>query len=132
MSNDAGLPELLDQLLVPGMRTRYRVRREIRDRPKNRVLAALKTWADATTIRWRSMRSDVDFKRVFFAMSFGAHMLKRHSWAPMISVPDPAAVQRSSMKWTEPRNAQENTDRIDSMTRQSRRLRLESGSRIEF
>ncbi|MCM2372579.1 PVC-type heme-binding CxxCH protein [Aporhodopirellula aestuarii] len=36
--------ELLDQLLVPELRTRYRVRREIRKRDKTDVFAAVTTW----------------------------------------------------------------------------------------
>jgi putative heme-binding domain-containing protein len=36
--------ELLDQLLVPELRTRYRVRRELRDRPQGEVFAAIVDW----------------------------------------------------------------------------------------
>ncbi len=36
--------ELLKQLEVPELRTRYRVRRELRERPKSEKVAALKSW----------------------------------------------------------------------------------------
>ena len=36
--------ELLEQLLVPELRTRYRVRRVLRDRPKQAVFAAIDQW----------------------------------------------------------------------------------------
>ncbi|WP_182867288.1 PVC-type heme-binding CxxCH protein [Stieleria mannarensis] len=36
--------ELLDQLLVPELRTRYRVRRVLRDRPQPQVFAAIADW----------------------------------------------------------------------------------------
>ncbi|WP_406699284.1 PVC-type heme-binding CxxCH protein [Singulisphaera sp. Ch08] len=38
------VPELLDQLRQYEWRTRYRARRELRDRPSNEVVAAVKTW----------------------------------------------------------------------------------------
>ncbi|TWU46259.1 GDSL-like Lipase/Acylhydrolase [Rubripirellula tenax] len=38
--------QLLDELLVPELRTRYRVRREIRLRPKAEVFAAVDRWID--------------------------------------------------------------------------------------
>lgn len=38
------IPELLDQLMSYELRTRYRARRELRDRPKQEVLGALATW----------------------------------------------------------------------------------------
>ncbi len=40
--------ELLDSLLVPELRTRYRVRREIRERSKEDVFAAVREWIDDT------------------------------------------------------------------------------------
>ncbi|MCS7471292.1 GDSL-type esterase/lipase family protein [Stieleria sp. ICT_E10.1] len=36
--------ELLDQLLVPELRTRYRVRRVLRDRPQDKVFRAIANW----------------------------------------------------------------------------------------
>jgi len=39
------VPEILDQLKEYEPRTRYRARRELRDRPRAEVLAATKTWA---------------------------------------------------------------------------------------
>jgi len=82
--------ELLDQLLVPELRTRYRVRREIRDRPKNEVLAALKTWADATNDPLRLCEAmwiqesfrDVDpalLKRIMGADDFRARSAAVHT-----------------------------------------------------
>ncbi|WP_145420822.1 PVC-type heme-binding CxxCH protein [Planctomycetes bacterium K23_9] len=44
---DKSIPELLDQLNVYELRTRYRVRRELRDRPKAGVYAALNKWIAA-------------------------------------------------------------------------------------
>jgi len=41
------VPELLDQLSQYEWRTRYRVRRELRDRPESEVLAAVNTWLAA-------------------------------------------------------------------------------------
>ena len=38
------VPELLDQLSQYEWRTRYRVRRELRDRPEAEVIAAIRTW----------------------------------------------------------------------------------------
>jgi putative heme-binding domain-containing protein len=40
--------ELLDELLVPELRTRYRVRRVLRERPKTEVYAALAQWLGAS------------------------------------------------------------------------------------
>ncbi|QDT04630.1 F5/8 type C domain protein [Rubripirellula lacrimiformis] len=40
------VPELLDQLLVPELRTRYRVRRELRLRDKAEVLTAINAWIE--------------------------------------------------------------------------------------
>ncbi len=42
--DDASVNELLDELLVPELRTRYRVRRELRTREKAEVFAALESW----------------------------------------------------------------------------------------
>ena len=41
---EKSLPQLLEELKVPELRTRYRVRREIRDRSKDRVFAAVENW----------------------------------------------------------------------------------------
>jgi len=41
------IPELLEQLGQYEWRTRYRARRELRDRPEENVLAATKSWLDA-------------------------------------------------------------------------------------
>ena len=41
--------ELLEHLLVPELRTRYRVRRELRDRDKETVYAAIESWLDNTS-----------------------------------------------------------------------------------
>ncbi len=41
------VPELLEQFKEYEWRTRYRARRELRDRPTAEVVAALKTWAEA-------------------------------------------------------------------------------------
>lgn len=38
------LPELFDALSVPELRTRYRIRRVIRDRPRDEVLPAVRRW----------------------------------------------------------------------------------------
>ncbi len=43
---DKSIPELLDQLNVYELRARYRIRREIRDRNKADVYAALQKWID--------------------------------------------------------------------------------------
>jgi mono/diheme cytochrome c family protein/glucose/arabinose dehydrogenase len=43
----APIPVLLENLKLPEYRTRYRTRRELRGRPANEVLAALKTWVAA-------------------------------------------------------------------------------------
>jgi hypothetical protein len=43
---DATVPELLDLLKSYEDRTRYRVRRELRERPSNEVLLALDSWVD--------------------------------------------------------------------------------------
>ena len=41
---DKSIPELLDQLMAYELRTRYRARRELADRPKSEVFAALSSW----------------------------------------------------------------------------------------
>ncbi len=41
---DASIPELLENLKLPEYRTRYRTRRELRARSKNKVLKALRNW----------------------------------------------------------------------------------------
>ncbi len=41
------VPELLDQLRQYEWRTRYRARRELRDRPSDEVVTAVKTWVSA-------------------------------------------------------------------------------------
>ncbi|MBB5353370.1 putative heme-binding domain-containing protein [Haloferula luteola] len=41
------LPELLEQLRQPEWRTRYRARRELRDRPRAEVLAAVESWTSS-------------------------------------------------------------------------------------
>jgi putative heme-binding domain-containing protein len=41
--------ELLEELLVPELRTRYRVRRVLRDRPKSKVFAAVENWIENQT-----------------------------------------------------------------------------------
>lgn len=41
----ASLPELLENLKLPEYRTRYRTRRELRSRPANEVIPAVKAWA---------------------------------------------------------------------------------------
>ena len=43
---DKSIPELLEQLNVHELRTRYRIRRELRDRDQAAVFAALKVWLD--------------------------------------------------------------------------------------
>jgi len=43
---DKSIPELLDQLSLPELRTRYRVRREIRDRDQDQVYSAVAKWID--------------------------------------------------------------------------------------
>jgi putative heme-binding domain-containing protein len=43
------VPQLLEELKVPELRTRYRVRREIRDRNKSDVYAALANWIDGVS-----------------------------------------------------------------------------------
>ncbi|MCO8124305.1 c-type cytochrome [Stieleria sp. TO1_6] len=40
--------ELLDELLVPELRTRYRVRRVLRDRPQEKVLQAIDKWIEGS------------------------------------------------------------------------------------
>ena len=46
---DKSVPELLEQLKVHELRWRYRVRREIRDREKSEVFAAVEKWIDGVT-----------------------------------------------------------------------------------
>ena len=46
---DKSIAELLQQLKVYELRTRYRVRREIRDRDKEEVFAALQEWIDGVS-----------------------------------------------------------------------------------
>jgi glucose/arabinose dehydrogenase/mono/diheme cytochrome c family protein len=53
----ATVPELLELLKTPELRTRYRVRRELRGHPANLVLPAVKTWATALD------RSDSNYDR---------------------------------------------------------------------
>jgi putative heme-binding domain-containing protein len=43
------IPELLDQLTMYELRTRYRARRELRDRDQIQVLAAIDQWIDASS-----------------------------------------------------------------------------------
>ncbi len=71
----ASLPELLENLKLPEYRTRYRTRRELRGRPADEVIPAVKAWAaaldktdpryehhlcEALWATWAQNRPDVD------------------------------------------------------------------------
>ena len=74
----ASIPELLENLKLPEYRTRYRTRRELRGRPADEVLAAVKTWTakldkadpnyehhlcEAMWATWAQNRPDADLVR---------------------------------------------------------------------
>jgi mono/diheme cytochrome c family protein/glucose/arabinose dehydrogenase len=74
----ASIPELLENLKLPEYRTRYRTRRELRGRPADQVIPAVKAWAakldktdpnyehhlcEALWATWAQNRPDVDLLR---------------------------------------------------------------------
>ena len=66
---DASIPELLENLKLPELRTRYRTRRELRGRHPNHVANAAKKWADS--------QSDDRLKLEALWVSWGADRLNQ-------------------------------------------------------
>ncbi len=66
---DASIPELLENLKLPELRTRYRTRRELRGRHPNHVAAAAKKWA--------ASQSDDRLKLEALWVSWGADRLNK-------------------------------------------------------
>ncbi|HCR30718.1 MAG TPA: dehydrogenase, partial [Opitutae bacterium] len=75
----ASIPELLETLKHPQLRTRYRVRRELRGRDSEEVLPALKSWAakqnderlklEALWVGWGHNAVDLELLEALFTSS---------------------------------------------------------------